>query len=686
MRTLGRGTPGGRAAVALWVVCLYALGIGCTQAAPTGRGDWKLILVNAAAGARYRTPSSTFRIRIPATAPAAVLGQLRLELDGIDVTALVTRSGEYAVYTPPQPLAVGPHTLRAVQETPEGELIERGVWRFEVGETEHFREAQWHGGADLTAAYRLADQGLNNTPARFQGNGSARLGGNLAAGDWRLAGKGSLVSDSRGVTDGRRVDLRGYQVNGSMGPLSARAGDQTMWGDNLALQQFDRRGISATYGNSGDRGPAGTAVTAFLVSGSAVQGFGNGLGIRDPDNRLEGVVGRVRPVRLGTGALFLSATYLRGRRSETGAGSVGSSDVSSGDIWDVRADSLWFAQRLRVLGELTESNYDPDADGPVGSRRGHAYDLLGHYQILRGREVSGKPLTWGAGLRYQEYSTFFRSQANAAAPRDLRMLTGTTNLAWGPTSATGTFGWSEDNVDGLALLPRARARVFDIKLGYAPQPAYDATTGSAAYPWYGLPNWSLEWYRQATLTLEQPSSTLTAPIDSFKRVIDANVHFYYPLLDWGIRHTITWQYDHTGATGNQRIDYTKLDVNLPLFAQRVTLTPFFEYTRTEERTGTGLTLERHSGVTLVANPTGRFSLQVDLDIDDLNPAPGGADTRTYSVTNRLTWTESTPRGARPGLTWTLTGSWNRNDVATGYLVEPDTYQVFLNLTLNWKRS
>jgi len=235
VRTLGRGTPGSRAAVALWVVWLYALGIGCTLGATQGATDWRLTLVKAASGARYRRPSSTFRIRIPATVPAAALGQLRLELDGIDVTDLVTRSDEYAVYTPPQPLAVGPHTLRAAQETSEGELIERGVWRFEVGETEHFREAQWHGGADLTAAYRLADQGLNNNPARIQGNGSGRLGGNLAAGNWRLAGKGSLVSDSQGVTDGRRVDLRGYQVDGSMGPLSARAGDQTMWGDNLAL-------------------------------------------------------------------------------------------------------------------------------------------------------------------------------------------------------------------------------------------------------------------------------------------------------------------------------------------------------------------------------------------------------------------------------------------------------------------
>ena len=686
MRTLGRGTPGRRAAVVLWVVCLYALGIGCTLGATQGATDWRLTLVKTAAGGRYRRPSSTFRIRIPATASAAALGQLRLELDGIDVTDLVTRSGEYAVYTPPQPLAVGPHTLRAVQETPEGELIERGVWRFDVGETSRFREAKWSGNADLTAAYRLADQGLNNTPARFQGSGSGGLGGNLAAGAWRLAGNGSLVFASRGVTDGRRVDLRRYQVNGGMGPLSARAGDQTVWRDNLALQQFSRRGVSATYGNSGDRGAGGSAVTAFLVSGSAVQGFGNGLGIRDPDNRLEGVAGRVRPVRLGTGALFLSATYLRGRRSETGAGSVGSSDVSSGDLWDVRADSLWFAQRLRVLGELTESNYDPDADGPVGSRRGHAYDLLSHYQILRGREVFGKPLTWGTGLRYQEYSTFFRSQANTAAPRDLRMFTGTTNLAWGPASVAGAFGWNEDNVDGLALLPRARAWVFDITLDYAPQPAYDATTGNAAYPWYGLPRWSLEWRRQATLTLEQPSSTLAAPIDSFKRVIDANVHFYYSLVDWGVRHTVTWQYDHTGATGNWRIDETQLDASLPLFAQRLTLTPFFEYTRTEEGAGAGLTLERHSGVTLNVIPTERLSLEVVLDIDDVNRPPGGADTQTYSVVNTLTWTESDPRGARPGLTWTLTGSWNRNDVSAGYLMEPDSYQVFLQLTMNWKRS
>ncbi len=66
--------------------------------------------------------------------------------------------------------------------------------------------------------------------------------------------------------------------------------------------------------------------------------------------------------------------------------------------------------------------------------------------------------------------------------------------------------------------------------------------------------------------------------------------------------------------------------------------------------------------------------------------PGNADTQTYSVVNTLTWTESDPHGARPGLTWTLTGSWNRNDVGAGYLMEPDSYQVFLQLTMNWERS
>jgi len=136
----------------------------------------------------YREPMQSFRIHIPKSVPTDVLQSLVLELDNIDVTAMVTRDGEYAAFTPIQPLEFGKHVLRLVEYAADGDINEKGYWEVSVRRSSLFREADYAADINLTASQRIAD---NNDPAPgeeepkgFNAQGSASLQGRVADKDW----------------------------------------------------------------------------------------------------------------------------------------------------------------------------------------------------------------------------------------------------------------------------------------------------------------------------------------------------------------------------------------------------------------------------------------------------------------------------------------------------------------------
>jgi hypothetical protein len=131
---------------------------------------WKPEFVAPQAGAAAQT--APLRIRV-ANIPADVPQRLAVELDGIDVSSLAALDGSDIVITPAQPIAFGRHTLRLVEYTPDGGIVERGRWNFELRESAAFREAHLQANVTLNASQRLADHNVTSAPGRLQGNGGA---------------------------------------------------------------------------------------------------------------------------------------------------------------------------------------------------------------------------------------------------------------------------------------------------------------------------------------------------------------------------------------------------------------------------------------------------------------------------------------------------------------------------------
>ena len=166
-----------------------------------------------------------FRIFIPPIVPVEVLQNLSLELDGIDVTAMVSREGDYALFIPSRPLKWGEHTLSIVEYAPDGSILERGLWAFEVRKSARFREAEFRSGIDVKATNRVADQNLDNLPKSTQAQGGLGMGGSIGDENWHMSGSIDFLYNSQSdqTPNDREFDMGEYLFTGKAGPLSGES-------------------------------------------------------------------------------------------------------------------------------------------------------------------------------------------------------------------------------------------------------------------------------------------------------------------------------------------------------------------------------------------------------------------------------------------------------------------------------
>ncbi|MCW8891351.1 MAG: hypothetical protein OQL20_11895, partial [Sedimenticola sp.] len=303
----------------------------------------------------YRLPAEEIRLYIPPEVPVEVLQRLSLELDGIDVTALVGRDGDFALFVPIQPLAYGKHRLRLVENGADGSLLERGFWLFEVRKSEAFREAELNVATSVEVSKRIGEKNMTALPTRrTQGTGSAAIQGRLADGDWQAGLSLPLFYNSN--TEGREVEVGEYLLDWQRKSLSAKAGHHAIAPDSLVLSGFNRRGVSATFSSQA----YATSVTGFNMRGSHLSGFQDGLGVGDSNDYVSGGVVTAYPVNRSDASVEISAIYLSGEAPDTGLGIAGDPAASGGDAWSLKADGQWLERRLRLRGEYAGTEYDFD--------------------------------------------------------------------------------------------------------------------------------------------------------------------------------------------------------------------------------------------------------------------------------------------------------------------------------------
>jgi hypothetical protein len=628
----------------------------------------------------FRGPTDPIRIFIPPHVPVETLANLALELNHIDVTQSVTREEDYAVFVPYQPLQPGEYTLRLVEYTPDGGILERAVWILEVRKSAGFGEAEVAGQVDAVLAQRIHEDETTGLPERTTGQGSAQVAGRLADAGWRVDGTANFIfnSQSEQTFRGENFDLGQYLVAGSAAGEDlygeVKLGHHDIGVQSLIMQGFNRRGLSAKAAMQ-----SGLAdVTGFMMRTEDIVGFPHITGVSHSDDRVEGVTVAAHPFQGRPEDLALTATYLTGDGNDIGVGVAGDTTPATGDGASVTADSLLLGQRLRLHGEFAVTRFDADGEGGFLGRQGdHAYTLLATFAPIDNKVVGDEAMTWSLGAGYQRVGTFFFSLANPALPADKRTLRLFSELGWGGLTVAAEAGRETDNVEGKERLPRVETDQAFLSATYSPIEAPDS---EGALAWLGHPSVGLTTRVQRQEQISNPPGFAGLPTDNRTYFLQGNVGSSYESWGWNVAHAVTLFEDDTGGTPDTLNNLTDVSTHFNV-AERVYLVPYLQWNTIDDRDGVDDITNVNLGVdaeavliqeTLVAT----LNYSVNL-IDSLTD-----ETDTQTLGGELLWTILPSEINRPGIGLSLSGNYQEIDNSGDPGVDESQYQVFAALKVS----
>lgn len=643
----------------------------CTVWLPV-QAEWQPILA-AAEHADYRAADEVFRIQIPSSVSVEELQTLALELDAIDVTAMVKRDGEYAVFKPVQALTPGQHTLRVVEYASDGSILELGFWSFNVRQSELFREYAVAADTQVTGSYRFADENLSQPePDRMQGQGSSQVGFSAASGDWQAQGQFDLLYNSarQNQPNGRAFDNGEFLFSGGNRYVGARVGHQTVGTSSLVMDNFRRRGVSL----EGRVPVLNSRLSGFVLSSEDVISFNNGLGVGNSKRRVNGVTFDSSPLSNQPRALYLSGTWLdgRGRDSSGLVASITDDEPgrASGSAWSLSADSQLLRDRLRLRAEYAETSYDFNTTDNLNSESSIAYTLLATFA-----DMTTANLNWNLGVENRKIGTFFRSLGNLALPSDRSLLRAFGGAQWSTLGVQASVEQQKDNVDDLEQLPRIKTDLGNISLNWAPMLA-------SANGWLGAPSLGAAYSSQKQKQIFTPIGFLLPQADNNLDSWQGYAMFSYPSGNWGLTLVSTQFRDRSGFQDDTDTIGIYFDSSLSLMRQRIRLSPLLHYDRTDDKytnqSSTAVTYGLQT--TFVVKPE-KLDGSFNINLNRNQTTDDSWNRNTLTVNMALNWHLLAAHRNRPGFDLGFSGLYNdvNDNVVKANTI--GTYQVFLTLTM-----
>lgn len=632
--------------------------------------DWQPTLV-ASEQVGYLRADETIRLQIPADVPVEELQKLVLELDAIDVTAMVQREGEFALYKPVQPLAPGNHTLRVVEYADDGSIMELGFWSFEVRQSALFREYAVAADSQLTGSYRGMDNNLiAPEPDRLNAQGSSQVAYSAASGDWYTNGNFDLLyNTSNGIqSGGRKLDNGEFLFSAGNANADVRIGHQTVGASSLVMDNFRRRGVSV----EGRVPTINSQFSGFILASEAINGFQRGLAIGDAEKRVDGVTFESSPLRSRPQALYLSGTWLDGEGSDSSGAvaSVAGAEFgqSKGRAWSLSADSQLLDDRLRLRAEYAGTDYDFSTTDTLASQNDTAYSLLATFS-----DMTNSGINWNIGVENREIGTFFKSLANQALPSDRRLRRAFGGAQWTTLGFQASFEQQTDNVNDIKELPRIKTNLGSISMNWSP---------SSSVGWLGSPSLAASYSRQQQTQVSTPIGFLLAEADNSLDSIQANAMFAYSLGSWSLSLMNNQFRDHAGMQADTDTNSLAFDSNLLLLQQRLNLLPSVRYDQTDDKTNQVNTVAVTYGLqsNYVIKPD-KLDGSLNISLNRNQATDDTINNDVFSASMALNWRLLAAGNNRAGFDVSVSGMYNNlnDNITTSNSI--DTYQIFLTLTM-----
>jgi hypothetical protein len=594
---------------------------------------------------------------------------------------MISREGDYAVFVPPQPLDWGEHSLSIVEYAPDGSILERGLWAFEVRKSARFREAEFQSSLDVKVTNRVADQNLENLPKSTQAQGGLGMGGGIADEDWRVSGNIDFLYNSQSdqTVNDREFDMGEYLFTGKAGPAQSDIGHFAVEPNSMVMESFNRRGVSASMSPKNQQ----AKVTAFVMRTERIIGFRHGLGINDPENRVTGVAGSANPFSDNPEKLFLSATYLNGEGEQVGVGEGGDPESSGGDAWSLTADSSILNKRLRLRGEYATTRFDFDGvDTGFDAERDNAYSLLSVYTHPE-KTFIGKPLNWNIGLEYQSVGTFFHSLANPGLPNDKRSIIGFAEMGWSALNINAVLGSGTDNVDGDPLLPEIRTDQVTLSTTFAP---FQEASQKGGWNLFGQPFFQLNLSQNKQNQTSTPSGFSGTVTDNKTSGMDLSASFNPGTWNWTISHAVTLFDDYSDVSSDTRNNFTNLSAGFQI-AEGLTLGPNLQYNVFEDKDTDVDTTSLSAGLGItIPLYRDRLNCSLNFSLNQNSASDDSTDTTSSNIDGSMVWAIKLPKTNRPGVALSVEGNYQDIDDKITPGSSTHNYQVFIGINVSWSAA
>jgi len=626
--------------------------------------------LESSSGQSWSSPADSYRINIDASVPDSRLQNLSLEVDNIDVTQTIELLNNFAIFTPPQPLAAGIHSFRLVEYTDDGSIFELGYWEIEIRSSSLYREADLNVQANLSVYGIQDDLPGDLSQNGFAGDGSAIIDGIISDEAWVIAANAQFLFNSEAFkpASSKKLELGEYIISGEAGIFRADLGNQSIGPESLVMQNFRRRGISALV----DLSSVNSRITGFALSSQETAGFDGATGIDDSDNLVHGLLIETQPFSEKPEQLYLAFEYTAGKGSSAGASTGDAAQARDGDAIGIVADSNLFSNQLRIRAEYADATTDFDGSGALPETSDDAHHLLINYSP---NQLAAASINLNIGIENKKVGTFYNSLANPGLPSDKELIRAYVNTIWNEISLDLSYGNEEDNVSDLNTIPTIKSDITDISLSYTPN--WDIS-------FLGRSSYSVIISRVKSHEIDRGTAVVADPTNNEAGAITFTANFSYTLWEWMITYGSGNNEDFTNIQIDTELDFAELAFSFPIGDRVSVLTS----ARHEINKNTDDFIEAENTLlnlglnAIIIQDALNASLNVSLNQSEADDDSIGREDTVISA--QAVWNAIMPRGNIPAMDVVLTANYSKTEDRVDPLQDLKFYQVFLGLTVSYQ--
>lgn len=484
-------------------------------------------------------------IGLPSALSKEELGSLFVELDGTDITQLISIEQGNAVYYPSSPHFPGAHALRLVRQGKNGKTNEINRWKFTVsGEPPEEQPSTLYGELDATYSVTAADTSAKGSrPDKQNLNSQLQINGATQSEGWQYSVRGNAFFNSEDTyTPGRDYAevgeyLFSAEKASETGSTLLRLGNHNVGVDNILMNQFYRRGASARVDLLQDQ----LTVAGFSQDPANAIGNHNVLGFAEDNQRASGIYTSVRPIASLADSLELEGMVYTGRGTQYNTGSAGA-DIpqTEGRGYEFGVRSSLIADYLLVRAQHAHTNFDFDGRGGGYGALGDDANRLSFTLTPLGAQVDADGLIelWSVDFGYQKMGAFYESLLSQSEESDREKYSIGSNYSSGGTTVAGEMAYVISNVNDFVDIPTDQAWNGWAQASYAP-----------AEEWWGNPVFMLGGSVSKEDRKETPSGYAGLDLDRFTGSVNGGVSLNFGNTTGTLSHTYT-SFDDKAVTGN----------------------------------------------------------------------------------------------------------------------------------------